>query len=194
MISVPQSVLAYYEQPAVQTAVDLLLNAKEPQVPDNLQWHEVGSFYRSSLAARQVQTEYAIFLEALWSAVWVDIPELWRPRPPSKPARPDLAIGIKTVWNEGCFGRRFERQACALELFVGLWSDTGLQLGIVLYGPKGDLLLVDRLLDGWAREGYRAYWTQEKIASLSATIAPSPFAGWTQQAWGAVAEACGAVA
>ncbi|MFN3725239.1 MAG: hypothetical protein ACK4SZ_02925 [Allosphingosinicella sp.] len=188
MIAVPESVLAYFQQPSVQTAVDLLLTGKEPKVPANLRWEEVASFYRACLAAQQVQAEYALFLEALWGAVWTEIPAGWRGCRPSNPARPDLAIGIATIWSEGCFSRRFERQGYSLELSAGLWPDTGLQLGVLLYDEENSVLLTDDLLKGWIREGdIDTYWTQEEIAPLAATIDAAQFGQWRDQAYQAIA-------
>ncbi|WP_311268772.1 hypothetical protein [Sphingobium sp. WCS2017Hpa-17] len=189
MITVPQSVLAYFEQPAVQSAVDLLLAKKEPKVPDNLQWKDVPAFYRASLAARQVPIEFAIFTEELWRHVWVDVPTAWRPCAPSNPARPDLSVSAWTVWDEGCFSRRFERAGLSLELAAGLWSETGLQLGVLVYGIDGRRLLDICPLKGWDREGYDMLWTQEEIIPFGETVDLEPFKPWTDQAWEAIARA-----
>lgn len=188
MITVPESVFAYFTQPAIQTAVDLLLTRKEPKIPGNLTWNEVSSFYRASLAARQVPTEFAMFTEQLWREIWTDVPTCWRPIPPSKPARPDLAVGVSTVWDQGCFSRRFECSAYALELSAGLWLDTGLQLGVLLYDKQENVPLRKEDLVGWAQEnGTDTFWTQDGAGSLSKVIAPADFRGLAKQALDAVA-------
>lgn len=189
MITVPESVLTYFEQSAVETAVDLLLTGKEPKVPDNLRWDEVASFYRACLAARQVQAEFALLTEELWRAIWHAAPTDWKPRAPADPERPDLGVGISTIWDEGCFSRRFEQRNCSLELTAGLWSNSGVQIGVALW-DKGDKILLDSsALLGWAQEGYDMFWTQDEIAPLAKTIDPASFERWTKQAWAAVATA-----
>lgn len=191
MITVPESVLAYFSQSAVRTSVDLLLSGKEPKVPIDLQWDEVPSFYRACLAARQVQAEFAIFTEQLWREVWDDVPQEWRPCAPGRPDRPDLAVGLSTIWNEGCFGRRFEKGGFAVETSVGLWANTGFQLGLLLYDRKERVVLREDELDGWSSEGCDTFWTQEQITPLTASISIGPFRKWAAQAWGAVSSSIG---
>lgn len=193
MITVPQSVLAYYQQLDVQTAIDLLRGSKDPKVPPSLRWDQVEGFYRARLAALQMPIEYAIFLETLWRAVWTEVPSGWKPRKPSEPARPDLSIGVATIWDEGCFSRRFERGDHALELMVGLDVEEGLQVGVLLYDGEENVLLNANLLEGWVQHpDVDTYWTEEPITPLSETIAIEPFRRWTDQAWVAVAAAAAA--
>ncbi|SHM44902.1 hypothetical protein SAMN05518668_109177 [Sphingobium sp. YR657] len=189
MITVPQSISAYFEQSAVQAAVDLLLAKKEPKVPDNLQWKDLPAFYRASLAARQVPIEFAIFTEELWRRVWGEVPSDWKPCAPSAPARADLSVSAWTIWDEGCFSRRFERAGVALELSAGLWSDTGLQLGILLYDTDDRRLLDTWPLHGWDREGYDTVWTQDEITPFGETIMLEPFKPWTDQGWDVIGRA-----
>lgn len=190
MIRVPESVLAYFQQPAVETAVDLLLSGKEPKVPGNLRWEDVSSFYRACLAARQVTIEYAIFLEEVWREVWIDGPTGWKPCPPSAPARPDLGVGVGNVWSEGCFSRRFERKDLALELSVFMWTEKGLQLGILLYDEQETVLLDAAELEHWEQEGdLDTYWTQDEIVQLADTISAEPFKPLTDQARRAISNA-----
>lgn len=187
MVPVPQSVLAYFTQFDVQTAVDLMSGSKDPKVPPTLRWQDLGNFYRARLAALQVPVEYAIFLEALHQAVWLDVPAKWRPDKPSAPARPDLSIGISTVWDESCFTRRFTCGSHSLELMVGLGEEEGLQLGVLLYDGDEEVVLDGDLLSGWSQpEGIDTFWTEEAITPLNETIAPEPFKRWTDQAWTAI--------
>jgi hypothetical protein len=186
VIKVPDSVLAYFQQPAVQTAVDLLLAKREPKVPESLRWDEVSSFYRACLAARQVPIEFASFCEELWRGVWGEPPAGWKSAVPSRPDRPDLDVGPTTVWNEGCFTRRFVRGNLSLELAVGLWTDNGIQIGVVLYDEEEEVILDEAPLRGWAQEGYDMYWNQGEISPLAAQVDLEPFRPWTTRAWQAI--------
>lgn len=193
MIDVPESVLTYFGQQSVRTAVDLLLAHREPRVPGNLKWNEVSDWYRATLAARQVAADFAIFTSELWTAVWSDVPGGWKADAPDDPDRDDLSIAISAVWDEGCFSRRFTREGWSLELAAGYWTDRGFQLGVGVYDKRDSEKLRGRLPDGWSREGGDMYWTQEDITPLSPTVSPEPFRQWTEGAWRAVAAAIGGI-
>ena len=187
MITVPKSVLAYHTQPDVETAIDLLLASKKDTVPAALKWHEVSAFYRATLAARQTPIEFALFLEAVWRAVWSEVPPLWKPCDASHPTRPDLSVKISTVWEESCFSRRFEYGSYSLELSVGLWPEEGLQLGIVLYDKSETMLLTEALMPGWVGSiEFDTVWTPETVIALGDQISTTAFTRWTDQAWEAV--------
>lgn len=187
MITVPKSVLAYYTQPDVETAIDLLLASKKDTIPAALKWHEVSAFYRATLAARQTPVEFALFLETVWRAVWPVAPPLWKPCDASHPARPDLSIKISTVWEERCFSRRYEYGDYSLELSVGLWSAEELQLGILLYDKSETMLLTEALMPGWVRSmELDTVWTPETVITLGDQISATAFTRWTEQAWEAV--------
>jgi hypothetical protein len=189
MLQVPPSVLAYFTQFDVQTAVDLMGGSKDPKVPPTLRWDDVGNFYRARLAALQVPVEFAIFLEELWRAVWADVPARWKAAQPSKPSRPDLSISVGTVWDEGCFSRSYTCGNHALELSVSLNAEEGLQFGILLFDDRDDdesILDADQLV-GWSQpENVLTYWTEHAVNPLKETFATEPFREYTQQAWAAI--------
>jgi hypothetical protein len=190
MIEVPQSVLAYFQNRDVETAVDHLLatdKASKTKLAGVERWEHLPGYYRANLAARQTPVEFAILLEALWCAVWTGVPAAWRACPPAEPARPDLAVNVTTVWEQGCFDRRFEVDGMAIELAVALSTNEGIQLGVVLYDAEENTLLTDDALPGWSKsEDYDTYWTDGEIVPLAATIDPSPFQARVQGALSAV--------
>lgn len=191
MIEVPESVLAYFQQPAVRTAVDLLSGRRDPRIPDHLGWDELSTFYRACLAARQVPIEFAIFCEELWREVWGTPPDRWKSPPPNRPGRADLGVGYATVWDEGCLTRVFSSGNRSIELAVGLWDDVGIQIGILLYDLEEEVLLDEDVLTGWAQEGEWLFWTQEEITPLSAKVDLEPFRAWVVQAWRAIESGLG---
>lgn len=190
MIEVPQSVLAYFQNRDVETAVDHLLatdKGSKTKLIGVERWEHLSGYYRANLAARQTPVEFAILLEALWCAVWTGIPAAWRACPPTEPARPDLAVNVMTVWEHGCFDRRFEVDGMAVELAVALSANEGIQLGVVLYDAEERTLLTDDALPGWSKsEDYDTYWTDDEIVALAATIDPSPFQVCVEAALSAV--------
>ena len=191
MINVPPSVLAYYQQRDVEMAVELMVSLGK-KVPDVRGWSEVPLYYRSWLAAHQTRAEFALFLEEVWRSVWEDRPAGWVPRDPNHPDRPDLSISIETVWDEGCFSRRFEQGDYALELSGGLWSDECLQLGVLLYDAEEDVALDDRAMAGWAMsQGFDTFWTGEEIVAMAPVIDLAPFKPRVQRAWEAIEMAIG---
>ncbi|WP_439571848.1 hypothetical protein [Sphingomonas sp.] len=188
MLKVPESVLAYHQQPSVRAAVDLLLSKQRPAIPEDLGWGEMQSFYRACLAARQTQFEHAMLLEEMWRAVWPIPDRAWTPLPPHKPGRSDLSPDPANIW-EDSFGRRFVQPSLALELAVSLNDVTGFQLGIGMWRGKNDEenLLETEAPDGWASEhGYDFIWTQHQIVPLSEDISLEPFKRWTEEAMGLV--------
>lgn len=178
MIEVPPSVLAYFQNRDVETAVDHLLEGdkgKKTKLTGVSDWRHLAGYYRATLAARQTPVEFAIFLEELWRVVWTEMPRPWRAVAPSDAARPDLAVNVATIWDENCFGRRFEKDGLALELYVGLWTEGGLQLGVLLYEDKDKTVLADHALPGWARsDDYDTHWTDWEIVPLQSMIDPAP--------------------
>ena len=198
MIKVPASVLAYYQQPDVQTAVKLLLSAeggrKKSPATATLRWKDIPDYYRALLAARQSPVEFAIFVEALWRQVWTDIPAIWKASAkPGDPPRPDLSVDVANIWLEKGFGRQFKHRDFTLELYAYLTLEDGFQLGMSLGDEEADVILSPELLDGWTRDDdYDTFWTQEEVVPLAEAIPIEPFRKWTDQAWQAIAAAVAA--
>lgn len=188
MITVPESVLAYFRQLDIATAVDQMGKAKEPKIPPSLTWGQLGAFYRARLAALQVPIEYALFLEQLWSVVWSDLPHGWTARNPSDPGEGALSLSVGSVWEAGTFGRMFERGDQVIELYVGLDDKIGVQLGFAVY--DGDMLIRSDGLPGWVPyPDTDAVWTGETIVPLAETLVTAPFQRLAEQAWTAIATA-----
>lgn len=191
MITVPQSVFAYFHEPDVSTAVDLLVDAdfsrkKKPPI-GGLRWDQVATYYRACLAARQTPIEFAIFTEALWRAAWVDIPTVWTPLTPDDVAGTGCSTEIAYVWSERIFSRRFEQAGYALELYAGAWADEGAQIGLALLDKEGTEILVANDLNGWEHnEEYDNFWTPAKLVPLSSTIDTSAFTTLATEALSAV--------
>lgn len=173
MIEVPQSVMAYFTQPAVATAVDLLLSGKKPKVPENLRWDELAAFYRACLAAQQVQAEYAILMEKFWRAIW-QVPPSFTPTTPHDPGRRDMSVAISTIWDQGYFSRGFKKSDWWLDLTVYLEDSTGFQVGVGLW--RGSEFMLDKgALPNWASEDSETLWTSPGLVPLVEVVDPSPF-------------------
>ena len=69
-IELPESMKAYYGDPAVKLAVDTILSNKKLAIPSDMRWEEFPAFYGATLAAHQVQVEFALFMFELWNIVW----------------------------------------------------------------------------------------------------------------------------
>lgn len=83
-VIIPESVKSYCANRGVRTAIDLLSEQGEDYLPDNLEWDELHSYYKSVLAAATVKTDFALFYLNLWDAIW-------------KPAL--AAYGINEPWS-----------------------------------------------------------------------------------------------
>lgn len=177
MLDVPESVLCYCTQPAIATAINLLLARKRPNVPEALQWAEVPSYYRAILSARQTQVEYAMLLARAWSSVWPEARTGWTLRAPASSKRSDLAIDVENVWDQSCFGRRFERGGTALELYVGLeTAQAGVRAGFWMGDAKEATIYPEGLEQaGWEfSDEYGSYWTPEALVPLRAEVDLTP--------------------
>lgn len=66
----PESVYLYYSNPAVETAVDYMLDASSADIPSDLGWHEVRDYHKAFFSAQQTMVEYCLSMMELWDCTW----------------------------------------------------------------------------------------------------------------------------
>jgi hypothetical protein len=123
---IPASVLAYIVDPAVQSAVDAILNSKPHHFPSGLSWDELPQLYRANLAAQQVRCEWAIGLYQLWKASWgsCKFTGLTEFSPDNHIKKDAWPISVEGLWNGTYFGRLFKRAGKSTHYFyVNLDTD-----------------------------------------------------------------------
>lgn len=69
-MEIPQSVREYVTDGSVRRAVNELLRIPADGILDGLEWSELERFYRAQLAARQLESEWAIFGILAWQEIW----------------------------------------------------------------------------------------------------------------------------
>ncbi len=110
-IKIPQSVQLYYENNAVQTAINSLIDTKIKVSNQSLK--ELEGLYKAKLSTEKTKLDYWLFLNEIYQNVVVKtVEEL-------KPAYKELAdeweddnteestLDIKSVWDNGHFGTIF---------------------------------------------------------------------------------------
>lgn len=158
-MSMPASVLSYFTDKATELATDLLLAKKRPAIPEDVAWGDLHAFYKAILAAKQIETEHAIFLNELWVEVCQSMAAPWVPNDPHQQTA-DCAIDPGSIWAESCFTREFLNGAYSCEIMTCIGKDVGIQIGYGLWhdgenllksSPSPDWETPDDLL--WSPEG-----------------------------------------
>ena len=68
--TLPESYCAYCKDRAVRSAVDHILDARNLEVPADLEWCRLPDFHAAVLGAHQVRCDFATALHGLWIKVW----------------------------------------------------------------------------------------------------------------------------
>lgn len=100
------SVVAFYTDKRVNTAVKLLLDDGVVFAPDAEDWHRVESYYDAWIAARQTQVDEVRDLFRLWTRVWSEIPDGWQ-AVAADPKDDELSLDPDIRWDETYFERHF---------------------------------------------------------------------------------------
>lgn len=147
---VRQSVCTYLEIPAVRAGVDAILNAPSA-LPHDLEADEYASYVEALWSARQLQCEFALDLESLWTAIWgPQVPKagLSLLSPGESRGLADGDTHPEAIWNSGDFVR-YARPANGGEVST-MWvslDELGASIGCSLPG--------DRRLEGLSeKQGY----------------------------------------
>lgn len=100
------SVVAFYTDKRVKTAVKLLLDDGVVFAPDANDWDRVESYYEAWIAARQTQLDEVRDLFRLWTKVWPKVPEGWQ-AVAADPKDDELSLDPDIRWDEAYFERHF---------------------------------------------------------------------------------------
>jgi hypothetical protein len=181
MLQIPESVVAYSKQSEVRTAVGLLNAKKRPEVPEDLQWSEIETYYRAVLAMHQVQAEFAIVLANVWDVTWGSLDPSWEAGTPQDPGEGGK-FDVAHVFSEECFTRVFRRSPYSVELCAAAFGNAGLQLGVGLWhGNKK--VLKEHTLDSWEYDDEYGYcWTAESLIPIDRQISLDPLTNAVAQA------------
>lgn len=96
-MQIPKSVSAYVEDAGLRRAVVTLRDVGSDGLLDGLDWAELPRFYSALQAARQVETEWAIFACALWDRVWGGLLDTWRALTPDEQRAADASAGVNVA-------------------------------------------------------------------------------------------------
>ena len=174
---VPESYRAYCTDAAVRTAVDHILDSKSLCLPPDIKWKDLPAFHRAVLSAHQVRSEFAIFLNELWDAVWqsvLDKNDIGKDLNPWKVAEAqrwnDQNFDTNTVWDESWFGRGFDIADTNFQLAPGVSAGTERAwLSLSFWGPNDTDLTTGRNFgDDWPEKdidvGYA--WSSKDLAPI----------------------------
>lgn len=176
MVAVPKSVLAYFNDDKVKGSVEVLLGRKRPQVPSDLPWDDVRSYYRALAAAQAVQFDYADLLCAIWDATWEAISPL-----PKATALPLTDCDPQTVWNWSEIDRAFSIGPYTCEMMVYLDATSGAQIGIDLKQARRALLKRGDFPSDWEK-GQAGFWSPPSAVEFGQTIDTQKLRGFASQA------------
>ena len=166
-MSIPASVLTYFNDRPTKMAIDLLLTKKRPSVPEDVKWDELVSFYKAGLAAKQVETELAVLLCEVWAEVCRDMPPAWIGQQPHEQKK-DCATDVAQVWEECCHTREYLKGDLSCEICVCIGKDVGFQVGYGLW-QDGETLLGQSSPLGWEPPDEMC-WSPEEAVPLDETI------------------------
>lgn len=166
----PESYASYITDLTIRTAVDHLLDEKEP-IPSDMEWHELNDLQKSEFAAFQVRCDYAVFLHDVWQSVWSGVCD----RISSKIRLNRLSIGDshnhllkhygrkqveyrpRGLWNSQEFAQIFDLGTTGkvIEMWVVTYNHDQVQLSVVLLDQVGNDITNDLKLG--------TDWTDEEI-------------------------------
>lgn len=133
---IPTSVSTYVSDGGMRRAVRELISLPSEDILDGLAWSELARFYRAQLAARQLETEWAVFAMDLWEAVWGGLLEHWSALSPDEQMANYDDVGLNlaslsdtddhSLW----FGRLFTRASFTLYASLSAVPSCGLRLKV----------------------------------------------------------------
>jgi hypothetical protein len=189
LFQMPESVVRYTEDKALQAAIEFLL-ASAPSKMDSYGWEDVPNYYRAYLAAQQCRAEWAETLHRLWEELWREPDRaLWRPLSPDEQAKLGWSVDLETMWKRVMLARIFVSRALPkrfLYLAVATTPAYGIQLGFGAYSDDDEELLS-------APEGFvtdeddRLHWTPERAVIAQEQVDLAPLRAATSTVWEAVA-------
>ena len=135
------SVVAFYTDKRVNTAVKLLLDDGIVFAPDDNDWDRVETYYDAWIAARQTQVDEVRNLFQLWTRVWSKIPDGWQ-AVAADPKDDELSLDPDIRWDEAYFERHFRIHHNKV---LTLW---------VTFGDKDELSEIEMAFD--IRQGSRS--------------------------------------
>lgn len=176
---IPDSVHAYLNDNAVQTAVDHLIDKKPSYLPEKLVWTEVPDYYRAFLSAQQVRVEFVLMFHELWDVVWKPVigssPKFSNMIPliPSELADGDwINMSLESIWNVyGCMTQAFRDGDKNYGFSIGFRDNykTGLHLSLYAWDDSDKDLFGSKLDRRWNTELDEEGWkfTQPNLVDIS---------------------------
>lgn len=183
-VDVPESVYAYFTDRRIRSAVDLLLSKGRPKVPEDIGWAELPAFYRAVAAARQTQSDLAVFLHEFWTATWEDMPRPWQAEYPSGAGQ---NVDMFDIWDNDHFTRTFKRDGMTCELSVYLdGAEEGIQIGFELLRGNRSLVKTGDM-QGWEQDS-NCFWSPENELPFSRCMDLKKLEGFVSKARDVIAE------
>lgn len=139
---VPESVRAFVTEGVVRRAAEELLKLSDAKILEGLAWEELGRFYRAQLAARQFQSEWAIFAVEAWNGIWGGLLDHWHALSPDDQTDGgyDAGLGLASLLDTGddslWFGRIFTRGSWILYASLSAVPGQGLRMKVACEGGR----------------------------------------------------------
>jgi len=176
-VLIPESVSAFVHDGGIRRAVRELIDLPTDEIFDGMAWSELARFYRAQLAARQLESEWAVFALDLWNAVWGGLLDHWTALTPDEQMMSDADVGLNlaslsdtddgSLW----FGRLFTTRSSTFYASLGALPSSGLRLKVSC--EKGDRSIAFTNL-GAVPDEY-GNWTSHLALPLDAgEIDPAP--------------------
>jgi hypothetical protein len=142
-MQVPESVQAYFADGGVRRAVCQLLEiSRDEQILEGLGWSELERFYRAQMAARQFESDWAIFGLRAWEDIWNGLLGNWTALSPDDQMDPqhEAALNLSSLTDTGddslWFGRLFAKGSWLF--YASLWGvpAAGLKIKVACVNGK----------------------------------------------------------
>jgi hypothetical protein len=135
-VLIPASVRAYVHDGGIRRAIRELMDLPSDQILEGLGWSELARFYRAQLAARQLESEWAVFALDLWEEVWGGLLDHWTALTPDEQMINENDVGLDlaalsdaddhSLW----FGRLFTKGSFTFYASLSALPSSGLRLKV----------------------------------------------------------------
>lgn len=148
-MEIPQSVREYVTDGGVRRAVNELLRIADGDILEGLEWSELERFYRAQLAARQLESEWAIFGIFAWQEIWNGLLAHWDELSPDQQHHGNIDAGLSVSDLRGTddeslwFGRVFTSGTWKFWAAISAIPSAGLVLKVACASGKDELVFQD---------------------------------------------------
>lgn len=133
---IPESIIAFIHDGGIRRAVKEFIDLPTDEILDGMAWGELERFYQAQLAARQLESESAVFAIGLWDAVWGGLLDHWTALTPDEQMMSEADVGLTLAslsdTDDGslCFGRLCTSRSSTFYASLGALPSSGLRLKV----------------------------------------------------------------